>query len=56
MLPRRSPTLAVTLTLLACALPALADEHVAVTAFAKTEYTKRKFENGQPRPETYVFM
>ena len=56
MLPRCSPTLVVTLALLACALSALADDHVAVTAFAKTEYTRRKFENDQPRTETYVFM
>jgi len=38
------------------AAPLPADDHVAVTAFAKTEYTRRKYENGKPRVETYVFM
>lgn len=56
MLLRCSPPSVVTLALLACALPARADDHVAVTSYAKREYTQRKFENGEPKLETYVFM
>jgi microcompartment protein CcmK/EutM len=37
-------------------LPARADQHVAVNSMAKAEYTQRKFVNGKPRLETYVFM
>lgn len=37
-------------------LPASADQHVAVNAMARADYTQRKFVNGKPRLETYVFM
>ena len=46
---------AATLAILACS-PVVADEHVAIVGFAKEEYTQRKYENGKPRLETYVFM
>jgi len=48
--------LATFLCQLVVASAAFADQHVAVTAFAKSEYTQRKYENGKPRLETYVFM
>ena len=35
---------------------ALADRHVAVVSRATPEYTQRKFGDGKPQPESYVFM
>lgn len=35
---------------------ALADSTVALTADANPGYTKRKYEGGKPRTETYVLM
>ena len=55
-LPRRLLPPVAALGLLAFAARTSADQHVAVTAFARTDYTQRKYENGQPRVETYVFM
>jgi hypothetical protein len=42
--------------LLGVPLAASADPNVAVTAKAREDYTQQKLANGQPAPETYVFM
>lgn len=35
---------------------AMADAHVMVSSIAKDSYTKKKFPDGKPQPETYVVM